>query len=65
MHRWLVLITAAVTFYAAHAQQLTVTLTGSMHNGSSIPCFGKKVGTITSTVTGGTAPYWYTWSNGE
>jgi hypothetical protein len=36
-----------------------------MHNGSSIPCFGKKVGTISSSVSGGAAPYTYKWSNGE
>lgn len=35
-----------------------------MHNGSGVPCFGKKEGTVTSTVSGGTAPYLYLWSNG-
>lgn len=32
---------ATAALMAASAQQLTVTLTGSMYNGSSIPCFGK------------------------
>lgn len=45
--------------------QLTVTLTGSMHNGSAVPCFGMQEGTIQSAVSGGTEPYSYAWSNGK
>lgn len=50
---------------ALYAQDLTVTLTGSMHNGSGVPCFGKKEGAVTSSVSGGIPPYYYTWSNDE
>lgn len=64
IQRLAILIAAFGTITTATAQ-LSVTLTGSMHNGSSIPCFGKKVGTITSTVSGGVAPYTYDWSNSE
>lgn len=63
--RCLLSICVAVVLNTASAQQLNVTLTGSMHNGSGVPCFGKKEGTITSAVSGGTAPYTYLWSNGE
>lgn len=61
---WLLSAAFALAQLAGSAQELTVTLTGSMHNGTDIPCFGKKEGTVTSTVAGGTAPYTYTWSNG-
>lgn len=47
-----------------NAQQLAVSLSGGMYNGSNVPCFGAKVGVVTSAVSGGTAPYTYQWSTG-
>ena len=46
------------------AQSPTVTLTPSNHHGYNISCFGMKDGTIDATVTGGTAPYTFLWTNG-
>lgn len=47
-----------------HAQSLSVTLTPSTYNGYHISCFGSKDGHIDATVTGGTPPYSFMWSNG-
>lgn len=63
--RYVIMALILLTVAEAGAQGLSVSLAGSMHNGSGVPCFGKKEGTITSTVSGGSAPYSYLWSNGE
>jgi hypothetical protein len=45
--------------------QLNITLGPSEYNGYHISCFGAKDGAIDASVTGGTAPYSFTWSNGS
>jgi len=45
------------------AAQLGITFTPTDYNGYHISCFGKKDGAIDATVSGGTPPYSYRWSN--
>ncbi len=62
----LFLIATAVLFNVQMLYaQLAVTLTASNYNGSNISCFGAHDGTLTANPTGGTPPYYYTWSNSQ
>ena len=45
------------------AQTISLQLTASDFNGYNISCFGNQNGTIDLTVSGGTAPYTFQWSN--
>lgn len=44
--------------------QLNLSLVPSEHNGYQVSCFGFKDGSVDLTVTGGTPPYTFAWTNG-
>ncbi|HNB12822.1 MAG TPA: SprB repeat-containing protein, partial [Bacteroidia bacterium] len=44
---------------------MQATLNASNFNGYNIACFGQQNGTLSVSVTGGTPPYRYEWSNGD
>lgn len=64
-HPWGLVALVLVIGEAAQAQSaLSISLQSGNFNGYQVACFGKQTGTINATVSGGTAPYQFSWSNG-
>ncbi|MCK9618375.1 MAG: SprB repeat-containing protein [Lentimicrobiaceae bacterium] len=67
-HSWQVAVYAIFILFLSQASfaQLSVQLKPSVYNGGyNISCFGAQDASITATVTGGTKPYTFVWSNGD
>ncbi|MBL0341669.1 MAG: SprB repeat-containing protein [Bacteroidetes bacterium] len=59
----LIMLVAFLIFFQMEGFSQTLTLTPSNFNGYNISCFGSATGSVNLTISGGTPPYTFEWSN--
>ncbi|MBL0341688.1 MAG: SprB repeat-containing protein [Bacteroidetes bacterium] len=59
----LIMLVALLIFFQIEGFSQTLTLTPSNFNGYNISCFGSATGSVNLTISGGTPPYTFEWSN--